>query len=150
MANRFKDLNNNSNDNEGSKRENIFKSKENLNSSRVVTGKSLKELITHSSSQGKQEKQEKQEKPKKDNFNYKTKNRYHNEKKNFSKPVPVIKEEFKVNNNEFPDLVEGKTQEERVKTLDYKEKIQMVKEEAIKERNILPYGWVFLSKKRHD
>ena len=139
MASRFKNLSSN---NEDSKQENIFKSKDNnTNNTRVVTGKSLKELISHSKSQ------EKLSKTRTDNFNNRTKGRYQNEKKKFSKPAPVIKQEFKVKNEEFPDLVEGKKQEVPVKTLDYREKVQMVKEATIKEKNILPQGWVLLSKK---
>ena len=139
MASRFKNLSSN---NEDSKRENIFKSKDNnTNNTRVVTGKSLKELISHPKSQ------EKLSKTRTDNFNNRTKGRYQNEKKIFSKTTPVIKQEFKVKNEEFPDLVEGKKQEETVKTLDYREKVQMVKEAAMKDKNILPQGWVFLSKK---
>lgn len=139
MTNRFSELNTSANL-KNSKRENIFTTKKaNQQNQRVLTGKSLKEL-------SKTPRQNNNYKSKPDN----SKNRY-NDRKTFSKPTfskPTFpkKETFKVEEHEFPELIESKKQEIKKDICDYKEKINKIKQEKMmKFQKILPNGWSLLS-----
>ena len=137
MANRFKQLNKSVN-HDNSKRENIFINKNNSRpNERIITGKSLKEL-------GEKPKQDNNFRSNFENRNNRSKNRY-NDRKTFSKPIIPKKEEFKVKENEFPELIENVKQEKKEDVCDYKEKVKKVEEEKqIKLKKTLPKGWIKL------
>ena len=102
-----------------------------------MTGKSLKEL-------SEKPKQDNNFRSKFENGNNRSKNRY-NDRKTFSKSIIPKKEEFKVKENEFPELIKNKTQETKVENCDYKEKVKKMEEKrAIELKKTLPKGWVQL------
>jgi hypothetical protein len=129
MANRSRELNKNTN---------IFINKNsNQSNHRIITGKSLKELSD--------ENENNNFKSKSENSNYRSKNRY-NDRKTFSKPIIPKKEEFKVKENEFPELVQKKKQEtDEIESCNYKEKVQKIKEKKEMEfKKVLKKGWIQL------
>lgn len=157
MADRFKSLNSSSTgkkqeqktsnrSNTNSSHENIFKSKEvGTREKRNITGKSLKELATTTykpNSKGKNGQKNK------NNLNH-NHNHNHNRRSNFKNEFKEQKKEFDIKNCEFPTLVKDtdKSNRETESDIDYKKRVETSNLEESKEVvNILPKGWILLTK----
>lgn len=130
MNNRFKTLNDESN-------QNIFKTATKYHSKKSVSGNSLKELIEKSKNTRQDNKQ------KNDKF---FKKKEHNTFKS-SKPMTPKKEEFKIVKEAFPILTENtKTIDDKTIDADYKDRIKKVKEEKKQlDKSKKLQGWTYLT-----